>query len=191
MKKGDAIRRDILQRKLIQLQYERHDMDFGRSRFRVRGDIVDVHPAYEEIGTRLEVFGDDIERILEFDPLTGEILGERDVFRLFPATQYITTGEKMREAFGAIEAEMEERCAYFDAEGKLLESQRLRQRTMFDPEMMRETGSCAGIENYSRHLSGRHPGEAPFTLMDYLPPDALTAVNNSPAPHHPTASLSA
>ncbi|HXA42412.1 MAG TPA: excinuclease ABC subunit UvrB [Candidatus Solibacter sp.] len=179
LKKGDSIRRDILQRKLIQLQYERHDMDFGRSRFRVRGDIVDVHPAYEEIATRLEFFGDEIERILEFDPLTGEILGERDIFRLFPATQYITTGEKMREAFGAIEAEMEERCAYFDAEGKLLESQRLRQRTMFDLEMMRETGSCAGIENYSRHLSGRQPGEAPFTLMDYLPADALIVVDES------------
>jgi len=179
LKKGDAIRRDILQRKLIQLQYERHDMDFGRSRFRVRGDVVDVHPAYEEVATRLEFFGDEVERILEFDPLTGEILGEREVLRLFPATQYITTGEKMREAFGAIEAEMEDRCAYFDAQGKLLESQRLRQRTLFDLEMMRETGSCAGIENYSRHLSGREPGEAPFTLMDYLPTDALIVVDES------------
>jgi excinuclease ABC subunit B len=179
LKKGDAIRRDILQRKLIQLQYERHDMDFGRSRFRVRGDVVDVHPAYEEVATRLEFFGDEVERILEFDPLTGEILGEREILRLFPATQYITTGEKMRGAFGAIEAEMEERCAYFDAQGKLLESQRLRQRTLFDLEMMRETGSCAGIENYSRHLSGREPGEAPFTLMDYLPTDALIVVDES------------
>ena len=179
LKKGDAIRRDILQRKLIQLQYERHDMDFGRSRFRVRGDVVDVHPAYEEVATRLEFFGDEVERILEFDPLTGEILGEREILRLFPATQYITTGEKMRGAFGAIEAEMEERCAHFDAQGKLLESQRLRQRTLFDLEMMRETGSCAGIENYSRHLSGREPGEAPFTLMDYLPTDALIVVDES------------
>jgi excinuclease ABC subunit B len=179
LKKGDSIRRDILQRKLIQLQYERHDMDFGRSRFRVRGDVVDVHPAYEEVATRLEFFGDEVDRILEFDPLTGEILGEREILRLFPATQYITTGEKMREAFGAIEAEMEERCAYFDSQGKLLESQRLRQRTLFDLEMMRETGSCAGIENYSRHLSGREPGEAPFTLMDYLPTDALIVVDES------------
>jgi excinuclease ABC subunit B len=179
LKKGDSIRRDILQRKLIQLQYERHDMDFGRSRFRVRGDVVDVHPAYEEVATRLEFFGDEVERILEFDPLTGEILGERELLKLFPATQYITTGEKMREAFGAIEAEMEERCAYFDAQGKLLESQRLRQRTLFDLEMMRETGTCAGIENYSRHLSGREPGEAPFTLMDYLPTDALIVVDES------------
>jgi excinuclease ABC subunit B len=179
LKKGDSIRRDILQRKLIQLQYERHDMDFGRSRFRVRGDVVDVHPAYEEVATRLEFFGDEVERILEFDPLTGEILGEREILRLFPATQYITTGEKMREAFGAIEAEMEERCAYFDSQGKLLEAQRLRQRTLFDLEMMRETGSCAGIENYSRHLSGREPGEAPFTLMDYLPTDAMIVVDES------------
>jgi excinuclease ABC subunit B len=179
LKKGESIRRDILQRKLIQLQYERHDMDFGRSRFRVRGDVVDIQPAYEEIATRLEFFGDDVERILEFDPLTGEILGERDILRLFPATQYITSSAKMRDALGAIEEELEERCAYFDAQGKLLESQRLRQRTMFDLEMMRETGSCAGIENYSRHLSGRQPGEAPFTLMDYLPPDALIVVDES------------
>ena len=179
LKKGDSIRRDIIQRKLIQLGYERHDMDFGRARFRIRGDIVDVHPAYEEIATRLEFFGDDVERILEFDTLTGEIIGERDEFRLFPAGQYITSQAKMRNAFGAIEEEMEERCRWFDAEGKLLEAQRLRQRTMFDLEMMRETGSCAGIENYSRHLSGRAPGEAPFSLMDYLPRDALIVVDES------------
>jgi len=179
LKKGDAMRRDILQRKLIQLQYERHDTDFGRSRFRVRGDVVDIHPAYEEVATRLEFFGDEVERILEFDPLTGEILGERELLRLFPASQYITSAAKMRDALGAIEAEMEERCAWFDSQGKLLEAQRLRQRTMFDLEMMRETGSCAGIENYSRHLSQRQPGEAPFTLMDYLPHDALIVVDES------------
>ncbi|MEA2647454.1 MAG: excinuclease subunit [Chloroflexota bacterium] len=179
LKRGDSIRRDILQRKLVQLSYERHDTDFGRARFRVRGDTVDIHPAYEEIATRLEFFGDEIERILQFDPLTGEIIGSGDDFRLFPAGQYITSQAKMRTAFGAIEEEMEERCRYFDAQGKLLESQRLRQRTMFDLEMMRETGSCAGIENYSRHLSGRQPGEAPFTLMDYLPADALIVVDES------------
>ncbi|MHB8509708.1 MAG: excinuclease ABC subunit UvrB [Candidatus Dormibacteria bacterium] len=179
LKKGDSIRRDILQRKLIQLQYERHDMDFGRARFRVRGDTVDVNPAYEEIATRLEFFGDEIERIMEFDPLTGEILSNKDDFRLFPATQYVTTQAKMRIAFGAIEEEMEESCRLFEAQGKLLEAQRLRQRTSFDLEMMRETGTCAGIENYSRHLSGRSPGEAPFTLMDYLPDDALIVVDES------------
>ena len=179
LKKGDSIRRDILQRKLIQLMYERHDTDFGRSRFRVRGDIVDVQPAYEEIATRLEFFGDEVERILEFDPLTGEILGEKPVLHLFPAGQYITSQAKMRDAFGAIEEELEERCRLFDEQGKLLEAQRLRQRTMFDLEMMRETGSCPGIENYSRHLSGRQPGEAPFTLMDYLPRDALIMVDES------------
>jgi excinuclease ABC subunit B len=179
LKQGDSIRRDILQRKLIQLNYERHDTDFGRSRFRVRGDIVDVQPAYEEIATRLEFFGDDIERILEFDTLTGEILGQKDEFRLFPATQYVTSQAKMRSAFGAIEEEMEERCAYFESQGKLLEAQRLRQRTSFDLEMMRETGTCAGIENYSRHLSGRQPGDAPFSLMDYLPADALIVVDES------------
>ena len=179
LKQGDSIRRDILQRKLVQLSYERHDTDFGRARFRVRGDTVDIHPAYEEIATRLEFFGDEIERILEFDPLTGEIINAREDFRLFPAGQYITSQAKMRSAFGAIEEELEERCLYFDSQGKLLESQRLRQRTMFDLEMMRETGSCAGIENYSRHLSGREPGEAPFTLMDYLPADALIVVDES------------
>jgi excinuclease ABC subunit B len=179
LKKGDSIRRDILQRKLIQLQYERHDTDFARSRFRVRGDTVDVHPAYEEIATRLEFLGDEVERILEFDPLTGEILGQREVLRLFPAGQYITSQAKMREALGAIEEELNERGAWLDTQGKLLESQRLRQRTMFDLEMMRETGSCAGIENYSRHLSGRAPGEAPYTLMDYLPQDVLIVVDES------------
>ncbi|MFN2462924.1 MAG: excinuclease ABC subunit UvrB [Candidatus Dormibacteria bacterium] len=179
LKQGDSIRRDILQRKLVQLMYERHDTDFGRSRFRVRGDIVDIQPAYEEIATRLEFFGDSVERILEFDPLTGEILGQKPDLRLFPAGQYITSQAKMRDAFGAIEEEMEERVRYFDAQGKLLEAQRLRQRTMFDLEMMRETGSCPGIENYSRHLSGRQPGEAPFSLMDYLPRDALIVVDES------------
>jgi excinuclease ABC subunit B len=179
LKVGDSIRRDILQRKLLQLGYERHDMDFGRSRYRVRGDTVDVQPAYEEIATRLEFFGDEVERMQEFDPLTGEILGAKEELRLFPATQYITSQAKMAKALGAIEAEMEERCAHFDATGRLLESQRLRQRTLFDLEMMRETGSCAGIENYSRHLSGRQPGEAPFTLMDYLPGDALIVVDES------------
>jgi excinuclease ABC subunit B len=179
LKKGDSIRRDILQRKLVQLMYERHDTDFGRSRFRVRGDTVDVQPAYEEIATRLEFFGDEVERILEFDPLTGEILGEKPELRLFPAGQYITSQAKMRDAFGAIEEELEERCRLFDQQGKLLEAQRLRQRTMFDLEMMRETGSCPGIENYSRHLSGRQAGEAPFTLMDYLPHDSLIVVDES------------
>ena len=154
-------------------------MDFGRSRFRVRGDVVDVQPAYEEIATRLEFFGDDVERILEFDPLTGEILGERDILRLFPASQYITSQQKMRDALGAIEQELDERVAWFESQGKLLEAQRLRQRTLFDLEMMRETGTCAGIENYSRHLSGREPGQAPFTLMDYLPHDALIVVDES------------
>jgi excinuclease ABC subunit B len=179
LKVGDSIRRDILQRHLVQLQYERHDADFGRSRFRVRGDTVDIQPAYEEIATRLQFFGDEVERILEFDPLTGEILGARELLRLFPAGQYITSQAKMRAAFGDIEAELEERCEWFGAQGKLLESQRLRQRTMFDLEMMRETGTCAGIENYSRHLSGRMPGQAPFTLMDYLPSDALIVVDES------------
>src|SRR6202011_3542409 len=128
LKVGDSMRRDTLQRHLIQLQYERHDTDFGRSRFRVRGDTVDIQPAYEEIATRLQFFGDEVERILEFAPLTGEILGERELLKLFPAGQYITSQAKMRSALGDIEAELEERCAWFDSQGKLLESQRLRQR---------------------------------------------------------------
>ena len=176
---GEAFRRDIFLRKLTNLQYERNDVDFGRSRFRVRGDTVDVQPSYDQIATRIQFNGDEVERIVQLDPLTGEIIGEVEAFQVFPATHYVTPREKLLRALDAISDELEERVAWFESQGKLLEAQRLRQRTMFDLEMMRETGSCAGIENYSRHLTGRRPGQEPYTLMDFLPKDTLIVVDES------------
>ena len=177
--KGQSWRRDILLRKLADLQYSRNDMDFGRSRFRVRGDVLDVQPAYEEVATRIEFFGDEIESIKEFDPLTGEILAQREEFTVFPASHYVTPAEQMKSAIERIEEELQERVAQLEERGRLLEAQRLLQRTHFDLEMMRETGTCAGIENYSRHLTGRAEGERPFCLLDFLPDDALMIVDES------------
>jgi len=176
---GEGFRRDIFLRKLTNLQYQRNDVDFGRSRFRVRGDTVDVQPSYDQIATRIQFNGDEVERIVQLDPLTGEIIGEVEAFQVFPATHYVTPREKLLRALDAINDELEERVAWFENQGKLLEAQRLRQRTMFDLEMMRETGSCAGIENYSRHLTGRRPGQEPYTLMDFLPKDTLIVVDES------------
>jgi excinuclease ABC subunit B len=176
---GEGFRRDIFLRKLTNLQYQRNDVDFGRSRFRVRGDTVDVQPSYDQIATRIQFNGDEVERIVQLDPLTGEIIGEVEAFQVFPATHYVTPREKLLRALDAINDELEERVAWFESQGKLLEAQRLRQRTMFDLEMMRETGSCAGIENYSRHLTGRRPGQEPYTLMDFLPKDTLIVVDES------------
>jgi excinuclease ABC subunit B len=179
LKAGDTWRRDIVLRKLADLQYSRNDMDFGRSRFRVRGDVVDVQPAYEELAVRVEFFGDQVESLKEFDPLTGEILARRDEVTVFPASHYVTPQEQMRTALEAIEAELEERVALLEGRGRLLEAQRLRQRTNFDMEMMRETGTCPGIENYSRHLGARAEGQRPFCLLDFLPDDALVVVDES------------
>src|ERR1700680_3589686 len=179
VKRGESWRRDILLRKLSDLQYARNDMDFGRTRFRVRGDVVDVQPAYEEIATRIEFMGNTIESIKDFDALTGEILTMRDELTVFPATHYVTPQEQMNRALVAIEAELEERVTRLEERGRLLEAQRLRQRTNFDMEMMRETGTCAGIENYSRHLSNRAEGQRPFCLLDFLPQDALIVVDES------------
>jgi excinuclease ABC subunit B len=179
VKCGESIRRDILLRKLADLQYSRNDQDFGRSKFRVRGDVVDVQPAYDEVGTRIEFFGDEVESIKEFDPLTGEILGVREEFTVFPASHYVTPREQMMHALERIDQELIERVEWLELHGRLLEAQRLKQRTTFDMEMMRETGSCAGIENYSRHLSGRAEGERPFCLLDFLPDDALVVVDES------------
>jgi excinuclease ABC subunit B len=176
---GEGFRRDIFLRKLTNLQYQRNDVDFGRARFRVRGDTVDVQPAYDQIATRVQFNGDDVERIVQLDPLTGEILGELETFQVFPATHYVTPREKLLRAIDAIQVELDERVAWFESQGKLLEAQRLRQRTQFDMEMMRETGSCAGIENYSRHLTARRPGQEPYTLMDFLPADTLVVVDES------------
>ncbi|HEY6875076.1 MAG TPA: excinuclease ABC subunit UvrB [Candidatus Dormibacteraeota bacterium] len=179
IQKGESIRREVFLRKLTEMLYERNDYDLARLRFRVRGDVVDLVPANEEKVYRIEFFGDEIERIQELDATTGEILGARDQFTVFPASHYVTPADKLRLAITDIEAELEERCKWFDDHGRLLESQRLRQRTNFDMEMLRETGTCAGIENYSRHLTRRQPGEAPYTLMDFLPDDTLIFVDES------------
>ena len=176
---GESLRRDILLRKLADLQYSRNDTDFGRSKFRVRGDVIDVQPAYEQLATRIELFGDTVEAIKEFDPLTGEIMARRDELQVFPASHFVTPQQEMDRALVAIEAELEERVVLLESRGRLLEAQRLRQRTNFDMEMMRETGTCAGIENYSRHLTNRAEGQRPFCLLDFLPDDALIVVDES------------
>ena len=177
--RGATLRREMFLRKLTELQYERNDYDLARLRFRVRGDVVDLVPAYEERVFRVEFFGDEIERILEMDGTTGEILGTRDDLKVFPATHYVTPAAKMELALTDIDRELEERVRWFEEHGHLLEAQRLRQRTNFDLEMLRETGTCAGVENYSRHLTRRQPGEAPYTLLDFLPEDALIFVDES------------
>src|SRR5438477_2553659 len=179
VEQGDSIRREVFLRKLTEMLYERNDYDLARLKFRVRGDVVDLVPANEEKVYRVEFFGDEIERIQELDAVTGEILGTRQEFTVFPASHYVTPQDKLRLAIVDIEAELEERCKWFDDHGRLLEAQRLRQRTNFDMEMLRETGTCAGIENYSRHLTRRQPGEAPYTLMDFLPDDTLIFVDES------------
>ncbi len=170
--------RSIL-RTLVDLQYERNDANLVRGRFRVRGDTIEVHPSYEEVATRIELFGDEVERITMVDPLTGEHLRELDEVVIFPATHYVASDERMREAIVGIEAELQERLAEFEAQGKLLEAQRLRMRTQYDLEMMQEVGYCNGIENYSRHIDGRAPGQAPYTLIDYFPDDFLIVVDES------------
>src|SRR5882762_1916538 len=179
VEKGQSIRREVFLRKLTEMLYERNDYDLARLRFRVRGDVVDLVPANEEKVYRVEFFGDEIERIQELDATTGEILGTRETFTVFPASHYVTPADKLRLAMADIEVELDERTKWFEDHGRLLEAQRLRQRTNFDLEMMRETGTCAGIENYSRHLTRRQPGEAPYTLMDFLPDDSLIFVDES------------
>src|SRR5438552_7264876 len=179
VEQGDSIRREVFLRKLTEMLYERNDYDLARLKFRVRGDVVDLVPANEEKVYRVEFFGDEIERIQELDAVTGEILGTKREFTVFPASHYVTPADKLRLAMTDIEAELEERCKWFEEHGRLLEAQRLRQRTNFDLEMMRETGTCAGMENYSLHLTRRKPGEAPYTLMDFLPDDALIFIDES------------
>src|SRR6266850_1258046 len=179
IEKGQSIRREVFLRKLTEMLYERNDYDLARLRFRVRGDVVDLVPANEEKVYRVEFFGDEVERIQELDAVTGEILGTRNDFTIFPASHYVTPADKLRLAMSDIEVELDERTKWFEEHGRLLEAQRLRQRTNFDLEMMRETGTCAGIENYSLHLTRRKPGDAPYTLMDFLPDDALIFVDES------------
>ena len=177
---GMEIDRDDVLRKLIQIQYTRNDMDFVRASFRVRGDTIEIIPAgMSEKAIRIEFFGDEIDRIAEIDPLTGAVLGYRGHVVIFPASFYAISSEKMEVAIKRIEEELEERLKEFKEEDKLLEAQRLSQRTQFDIEMLREMGYCSGVENYSRHLSGREEGETPFTLLDYFPKDFLMIIDES------------
>ena len=174
----EADQRAIL-RKLVDMQYERNDMNFARGKFRVRGDTIEVHPAYEETGVRIELFGDEVERISRVDPLTGEVLGAIEELAVFPATHYVAGEERMRRAIVGIEDELRERLQWFERNNKLLEAQRLRMRTQYDLEMMAEVGFCNGIENYSRHIDGRQPGQPPHTLLDFFPKDYLTVIDES------------
>lgn len=174
----DYDQRSILGR-LVDMQYDRNDMNLVRGNFRVRGDTIEVHPSYEEHVLRIEMFGDTVERLTIIDPLTGEQLGEHTEVLIFPATHYVTGEERMRKAITTIEVELQQRLKWFETENKLLEAQRLRMRTQYDLEMMQEMGYCNGIENYSRHIDGREPGEAPFTLIDYFPKDFLLVIDES------------
>ena len=174
----DYDQRSIL-RRLVDMQYDRNDANLVRGNFRVRGDTVEVHPAYEEHVLRIEMFGDTVERLVMVDPVTGEQLGELSEVMVFPATHYVAGDERMSRAIGTIEQELQQRLAWFKEENKLLEAQRLQMRTQYDLEMMAEVGYCNGIENYSRHIDGRAPGEAPFTLIDYFPKDFLLVIDES------------
>ena len=168
-----------LARQLIDMQYERNDFDLARGRFRIRGDTLEILPAYDTIGVRIEFWGDEVERIVELDPLTGEMLAERNDVDIYPAKHFVTSEEKLKEAIGSIEGELDEQLKILNRQGKLLEAQRLEQRTRYDIEMMRETGYCAGVENYSRHLAAREPGSTPYTLLDYFPEDSLLFIDES------------
>ncbi len=179
LKSGEFRERGQILRRLVGIQYSRNDMGFTRGTFRVRGDVIELIPIYGENIIRFELFGDEVEKILEVDPLTGEVLQQMEEIMIYPATHYITSEEKRKAAVQSIEAELEERLRYFRDNGRLLEAQRLEQRTRFDLEMMNEVGFCQGIENYSRHLTGRGPGEAPATLLDYFPKDFLMFIDES------------
>ncbi|AVX21246.1 Excinuclease ABC subunit B [Carboxydocella sporoproducens DSM 16521] len=180
LRPGQIWDREQILRRLVDMQYNRNDLNFTRGTFRVRGDVVEVFPvASSERAIRLELFGDELERIVEFDPLTGEIFGERRHVVFFPASHYVTGRETLERALASIEAELKERLEELRAQNKLLEAQRLEQRTRHDLEMLREMGFCQGIENYSRHLTGRAPGEPPYTLLDYFPDDFLIMVDES------------
>ena len=178
--KGQTITREEILQKLISIRYERNDIAFERGRFRVRGDVVEIFPAgYNNRGVRIEMFGDEVERIIEFDVTTGEVYGERLHSMVFPASHYVTDDEDMKIAMADIRTELEERLAVLKGEGKLLEAQRLEQRTNYDLEMMQEMGYCSGIENYSRHLTHRAAGATPYTLLDYFPEDFLIMIDES------------
>jgi excinuclease ABC subunit B len=179
VKLGDTMERDQLLRKLVGMQYSRNDIAFTRGTFRVRGDTIEIIPQYEELAVRIEMFGDEIERLSTLHPLTGEVISEDEELYVFPATHYVAGEERMERAIAGIEVELAERLAELERQGKLLEAQRLRMRTTYDIEMMRQVGSCAGIENYSRHIDGRGPGSPPNTLLDYFPEDFVLVVDES------------
>ena len=176
---GDSIERQSLLRKFVDIQYKRNDMAFERGTFRVRGDTIEIIPMYEELAVRIEMFGDEIERITTLHPLTGEIIRDEKEMYIFPASHYAAGPETMKRAMGSIEAEMEERVRLFEKQGKLLEAQRLRMRTTFDLEMIQQLGFCSGIENYSRHIDDRDPGSPPNCLLDYFPEDFLVVIDES------------
>ncbi|MCI7064439.1 MAG: excinuclease ABC subunit UvrB [Mitsuokella jalaludinii] len=178
--KGQTVDRDAILKKLVSIRYERNDVAFERGQFRVRGDVIEVFPAgYNNRAVRIELFGDEVDRIVEFDVVTGEVYGERTHSMIFPASHYVTEDEDLKIAMKDIEAEMEQQVKKFKAEGKLIEAQRIEQRTRYDLEMMQEMGYCSGIENYSRHLTHRKAGDAPYTLLDYFPEDFLIVMDES------------
>ncbi len=179
VKKGTQCQRDKLLRRLVDMQYERNDFDFSRGKFRIRGDTLDIFPAYEEIAVRIEFWGDEVERIVEVDPLTGEILIERNEIDIYPAKHFVTSQEKMLLAIEDIKVELKERVQEFKNQGKIVEAQRLEMRTNYDIEMLQEFGYCNAVENYSRHLQRRAPGSPPWTLLDYFPDDFLLFIDES------------
>ena len=179
LRKGEKRNRQRLLRHLIDMQYERNDMDLSRGKFRIRGDTLEILPAYDNVAVRVQFWGDEVERIVEVDPLTGELLAERDAIEIYPAKHFVTSAEKLQLAIQDIEVEMQERVQELQASGKLLEAQRLESRTRYDIEMLREAGYCSGVENYSRHLARRPAGSTPGTLMDYFPDDFLLFIDES------------
>jgi excinuclease ABC subunit B len=179
LKVGDTIERDQLLRQFVENQYTRNDLAFTRGTFRVRGDTIEIFPVYEQLAVRIEMFGDEIERLMTLHPLTGEVITEDEQLYVFPATHYVAGPERMERALAGIELELADRLAELDRQGKLLEAQRLRMRTTYDLEMMRQVGFCSGIENYSRHIDGRAPGSAPHCLIDYFPEDFLLVIDES------------
>ena len=179
VRRGEIRSPSRLARQLIDIQYERNDFDLARGRFRIRGDTMEILPAYETVGVRIEFWGDEVERIVEMDPLTGEILADRNEIQIYPAKHFVTSQERMHTAIQDIEDELYEQLRFLNRQGKLLEAQRLEQRTRYDVEMLRETGYCAGVENYSRHLGGRDAGSTPYTLLDYFPEDYMMFIDES------------
>jgi excinuclease ABC subunit B len=179
LERGESLERDEILKRLIDIHYSRNDIEFARGTFRVRGDVIEVHPAYEETAIRIEQFGNQIEKIGVIDTLKGEVLEEKEKVAIYPAKHFITTHPQLEEAIKNIQIELEERLEYFRSQGKLLEAQRLESRTKYDIEMMREIGYCSGIENYSRHLSGRKPGQRPYILLDFFPKDYLMIIDES------------